>query len=116
MVAILIIKGCKYKSLRTWLAQQQLSPNTVCAYPVTVNTALEMIKKGQWIEDHRMTGTGTSSNRRKKKDKDKTDRAVGRIIHNEEDTQEEAVIMKHVLVMVDSNSNAVECHNSFDPI
>ena len=40
IVAILIIKGCNYNSLRNSLIQQQLSPNVTCAYTQTANNTV----------------------------------------------------------------------------
>ena len=112
LVAILIIKGCKYSGLQKWLAQQQLSPDIACAYPVITNVAGEMIKDGVWSEDQKNTCTG-KLNLYKKNDYEMKNGAVGGIIQDV-DNEEEAGTMEHVLAMVDSNSNGIECHNSFD--
>ena len=72
-----------------------------------------MIKNGDWVDDPKKTRTGKSK-WQKKKDKDKKYNAFGGIIHNK-DTEEDAGTMEYVLANVNSNSNAVKCHNYFDP-
>ena len=52
------------------MAQQQLSPDTVCAYPVTTNAAVDMIKNKAWVEDNKKTHAH-KLNRYKKNDNDK---------------------------------------------
>ena len=81
---ILSIKGCKYNGLHKWLAQQQqLSPDTVCVYPVRANTGVDMIENGACDEDNKKIRTN-KLNHHGKNNNDKKNGAVGRIMHDVE--------------------------------
>ena len=115
LVAALMIKGCKYNSLREWLKNQQLAPGTgtECAYPKTSSGAVKLIDNGNWGKE---TGDGKrrGHNNPRKQEASEED-IIGSHVHdNNEDDDDETETMKHVMATI--GSTGIEHRNAYEPI